>query len=204
MLVSAGCCPSRLIENVPDSGSNNISEAEEIIVGNPNPKFFGGFDNKFSYKGFDLSVLMQFVYGNDIYNIAGFFQSVNGDYFDNQSTDQMDYWKQPGDKTDIPQPRLYEGNGAGKSSRWVQDGSFLRIKQVSFGYTIPQSILSKTFISNARVYMSAMNLFTFTKYGGYDPEVNTTYVGLSNVTLGHDFYTPPLPKTITFGLTLGL
>lgn len=184
--------------------TNDISEAQEMVVGNPNPKFFGGFDNKFSYKGFDLSVLMQFVYGNDIYNVAGFFQSVNGDYFDNQTTDQMNYWKEPGDKTSIPQPRLYEGNGSSKSSRWVQDGSFLRIKLVSFGYTIPQSVLSKTFISNARVYMTAANLFTFTGYDGYDPEVNTTYIGLSNVTLGHDFYTPPLPKTITFGLTLGL
>jgi TonB-linked SusC/RagA family outer membrane protein len=184
--------------------TNDIDAAEEQVVGNPNPKFFGGFDNKFAYKGFDLGVLMQFVYGNDIYNVAGFFQSVNGDYFDNQTTDQMNYWKEPGDITDIPQPRLYEGNGASKSSRWVQDGSFLRIKLVTFGYTIPQRVLSKTFVTNARVYMSAANLFTFTGYDGYDPEVNTTYVGLSNVTLGHDFYTPPLPKTITFGVTLGL
>jgi TonB-linked SusC/RagA family outer membrane protein len=187
-----------------DETTNDIGEAEEQVVGNPNPKFFGGLDNKFSYKGFDFSVLTQFVYGNDIYNVAGFFQSVNGDYFDNQTTDQLKYWKQPGDITDIPQPRLYEGNGASKSSRWVQDGSFLRIKLVTFGYTLPQSLLSKTFLTSARVYMTASNLFTFTGYDGYDPEVNTTYVGLSNVTLGHDFYTPPLPKTITFGVTLGL
>jgi TonB-linked SusC/RagA family outer membrane protein len=184
--------------------TNDISEAEEQKVGNPNPKFFGGFDNKFSYKGFDLSVLLQFVYGNDIYNVAGFFQSVNGDYFDNQTTDQMNYWRQPGDKTDIPQPRLYEGNGTGKSSRWVQDGSFLRVKMVTFGYNLPKRWLEKTFLSSARLYVTGANLFTFTKYAGYDPEVNTTYVGLSNVTLGHDFYTPPLPKTLTFGVNLGL
>lgn len=184
--------------------TNDISEAQDQRVGNPNPKYFGGLDNKFSYKGFDFSVLTQFVYGNDIYNVAGFFQSVNGDYFDNQTVDQMRYWKNPGDITDVPQPRLYEGNGTGKSSRWVQDGSFLRIKLVSLGYSIPKPVLSKTFLTSARVYVSASNLFTFTDYEGYDPEVNTTYVGLSNVTLGHDFYTPPLPKTITAGITLGL
>lgn len=184
--------------------TSDVDEAEEMVVGNPNPKFFGGLDNKFSYKGFDLGVLCQFVYGNDIYNIAGFFQSVNGDYFDNQTTDQLNYWKQPGDKTDIPQPRLYASNGSDKSSRWVQDGSFFRIKLVTFGYTIPKRVLENTFINSARIYMSGSNLFTFTKYQGYDPEVNTTYVGLSNVTLGHDFYTPPLPKTLTVGVTLGL
>jgi TonB-linked SusC/RagA family outer membrane protein len=184
--------------------TNDISLAADQRVGNPNPKFFGGLDNKFAYKGFDFSVLTQFVYGNDIYNIAGIFQAVNGDYFDNHTVDQMRYWRQPGDVTDIPQPRLYESNGTGKSSRWVQDGSFLRIKLVSLGYTIPKSVLSKTFLSSARIYLTASNLFTFTGYDGYDPEVNTSYIGLSNVTLGHDFYTPPLPKTITAGVTLGL
>lgn len=184
--------------------TNDYSAADAQKIGDPNPDFFGGLDNKFSYKGFDLSILLQFVYGNDLYNIAGFFQSVNGDYFDNQTIDQMDYWKQPGDQTDIPQPRLYEGNGAGKSSRWVQDGSFLRVKNVSLGYNLSKDLLSKTFINSARVYVTASNLFTFTKYKGYDPEVNSVYFGRSNVTLGHDFYTPPLPKTITFGVTIGL
>lgn len=184
--------------------TNDYAAAVDQKIGDPNPDFFGGLNNKFSYKGFDLDILLQFVYGNDVYNIAGFFQSVNGDYFDNQTVDQLGYWKEPGDVTNIPQPRLYEGNGAGKSSRWVQDGSFLRVKNVSLGYNLPKSLLAKTFITNARVYVAAANLFTFTNYTGYDPEVNTTYVGRSNVTLGHDFYTPPLAKTITFGVNIGL
>ncbi len=183
------------------STTNDYSAAVDTVVGNPNPDFYGGWNNKFSYKGFDLDIQCQFVSGNDLYNIAGFFQSVNGDYFDNQTVDQLNYWKKPGDVTDIPQPRLYDGNGAGKSSRWVQDGSYFRIKSVNLGYNFPRKMLQKIKIDNARLYVAAQNLFTFTKYKGYDPEVNTTYIG--NLNLGHDFYTPPQARTITVGINLG-
>ncbi len=183
------------------STTNNYNAAVDTVLGDPNPDFYGGWNNRFSYKGFDLDIQCQFVSGNDIYNIAGFFQSVNGDYFDNQTVDQMNYWKKPGDVTNIPQPRLYEGNGAGKSSRWVQDGSYFRVKSINLGYNIPRKALQRFKIDNARIYVAAQNLFTFTKYNGYDPEVNATYVG--NLNLGHDFYTPPQARTITFGINLG-
>jgi len=183
------------------STTNDYNAAVDTVLGNPNPDFYGGWNNKFSYKGFDLDIQCQFVSGNDLYNIAGFFQSVNGDYFDNQTVDQMNYWKKPGDVTDIPQPRLYDGNGAGKSSRWVQDGSYFRIKSVNLGYNFPRKMLQKVKIDNARIYVAAQNLFTFTKYKGYDPEVNATYIG--NLNLGHDFYTPPQARTITLGINLG-
>jgi TonB-dependent starch-binding outer membrane protein SusC len=182
--------------------TNDYSLAADTVLGNPNPDFYGGWNNRFSYKGFDLDVQTQFVSGNDVYNVAGFFQSVNGDYYDNQTVDQMAYWKAPGDVTSIPQPRLYEGNGAGKSSRWVQDGSYFRVKSVNLGYNIPRTVLSGAKIESARVYVAAQNLFTFTKYTGYDPEVNTTYVG--NLNLGHDFYTPPQARTISVGVNIGL
>ncbi|NEU10339.1 TonB-dependent receptor [Flavihumibacter sp. R14] len=170
-------------------------------VGDPNPEFIGGLGNRFSYKSFDLDVQTQFVSGNDLYNIAGFFQSVNGDYFDNQTVDQLTRWRNPGDVTRVPQARLYEGNGALKSSRWVQDGSYLRVKHVVLGYNLPKSFVSRAKMQNARIYLAAQNLFTFTNYTGYDPEVNATYTG--NVNLGHDFYTPPQARTITFGINMG-
>jgi TonB-linked SusC/RagA family outer membrane protein len=167
-------------------------------VGDPNPDFFGGLSNKFSYKGITLDVQLQYVFGNDLYNIAGFYQSVNGDYFDNQSRDQLDYWKAEGQVTQIPEPRLYSGNGAIKSSRWVQDGSYLRVRAVTLSYALPKSLIRKAKFDQASIYASAQNLFTFTKYEGYDPEVNATYI--SNVNLGHDFYTPPQARVITFGI----
>lgn len=182
--------------------TNVYNDAVDTVVGNPNPDFYGGWNNRFSYKGFDLDIQCQFVNGGDLYNIAGFFQSVNGDYFDNQTVDQMNYWKNPGDITSIPQPRLYDGNGAGKSSRWVQDGSYFRIKSVNLGYNLSKNTLRPLRIESARVYVSANNLFTFTDYTGYDPEVNATYIG--NVNLGHDFYTPPQARTITVGINIGL
>lgn len=187
-----------------DETTNNYSLAESQRVGNPNPKALGGLTNNFSYKGFDLSVLMQFVTGNDVFNMAGFFQSVNGDFFDNQTKDQLRRWQKPGDITDVPQARLYEGNGGGRSSRWVQDGSFLRINNVNLGYRLPARLIDKVHLTSARIYLQATNLATFTDYDGYDPEVNTTYFGRSNVMLGHDFYTPPLAKTFTIGVNLGL
>ncbi len=182
--------------------TNNYSLAQETVVGNPNPDYYGGFNNHFTYKAFDLDVQCQFVSGGDLYNIAGYFQSVNGNYFDNQSVDQMNFWRKPGDITMIPQPRLYVANGSQKSSRWVQDGSYFRVKSMNLGFNFPKEILRSAKISSLRVYFAANNLLTFTKYDGYDPEVNTQFIG--NINLGHDFYTPPQARTISVGLNLGL
>lgn len=182
--------------------TNDYSLAVETVIGNPNPDYYGGFNNHFNYKAFDLDVQCQFVKGGDIYNIAGIFQSNNANYFDNQTIDQMNFWRKPGDITMVPQPRLYTSNGDQKSSRWVQDGSYLRVKSVNLGYNIPKRILASAKIESARVYIAASNLFTFTKYTGYDPEVNTEYT--ANINLGHDFYTPPQARTISVGINLGL
>ncbi|MBS1495312.1 MAG: TonB-dependent receptor [Bacteroidetes bacterium] len=182
--------------------TNDYSLAVERVIGDPNPDYYGGFNNHFSYKAFDLDVQCQFVKGGDIYNIAGIFQSNNANYFDNQTLDQMNFWRKPGDVTMVPQPRLYTSNGDQKSSRWVQDGSYLRVKSVNLGYNIPKSILRQVKMESLRIYVAASNLFTFTKYTGYDPEVNTQYVG--NINLGHDFYTPPQARTITVGVNVGL
>ncbi|MFV0604863.1 MAG: SusC/RagA family TonB-linked outer membrane protein [Niabella sp.] len=184
------------------TATNDYTEAADTIIGNPNPDYFGGWNNKISYKGIDLDILLQFVKGVDVYNMAGVFQSVNGDYYDNQTVDQMNYWKNPGDVTMIPQPRMYDGNGTDKSSRWIQDGSYMRLKAVTLSYNFPAQILRKIKIDNLKFFLSGQNLITWTKYKGYDPEVNTQYV--SSLNLGHDFYTPPLAKTIVVGLNIGL
>lgn len=187
--------------------TNDYTVAQNQKLGDPNPKFFGGFGNHFSYKNFDLDVQAQFVSGNDIYNMAGVFQSANGDYFDNQTIDQLNYWTPANTITTIPQPRFDEGNGTSPSSRWIQDGSYLRIKSATLGYNIPKSIINKYKLQNVRVFASALNLFTITGYKGYDPEVNTpggSTIQSANIQLGHDFYTPPQARTITFGVNIGL
>ncbi|QIL75660.1 SusC/RagA family TonB-linked outer membrane protein [Hymenobacter sp. HDW8] len=185
------------------STTNDITESPLQVVGNPNPDYTGGITNTFSFKGFDLSVLGQFVYGNDIYNSAGIYQSVNGDYFDNQTIDQLDRWQNPGDITDVPQARFGDANGTQASSRWVTKGSFLRVKNVTFGYTLPSSVAKLGFLQTARLYVQAQNLATITNYDGYDPEVNTAAFGQGNYVLGVDFYTPPLAKTFLVGINLG-
>lgn len=183
--------------------TNDPTLALQQVVGNPNPDFTGGITNTFSFKGVDLSVLGQFVSGNDLYNAAGIYQSANGDYFDNQTVDQLNRWQNPGDITDVPQPRLYESNGTSQSSRWVTDGSFFRVKNVTLGYNLPADLAKRGYLKSARIYVSAQNLFTFTNYDGYDPEVNTAAFGAANYLIGHDFYTPPLAKTFLVGLNLG-
>ena len=181
--------------------TNSYSDAADQEIGNPNPNFYGGFGNRLSYKNFDLDIQTQFVSGNDIYNAAGAFQASNGDYFDNQIITQMDYWKNPGDITDIPQPRFDEANGIRPSSRYIQDGSYFRVKNVVLGYNLPNEFVNKYRMQKARFYVSATNLLTLTKYEGYDPEINTTFAG--SYQLGTDFYTPPQPRTITFGINVG-
>ena len=186
---------------------SDIAEGVSQVIGNPNPDFSGGLTNTFSFKGFELNVFFQFVSGNDVYNMAGVFQSVSGDYFDNQTKDQLNRWRQPGDVTNVPQARLYGGNGGGASSRWVEDGSYLRFKTVTLSYTLPKAFVSKAHLANVRIYATGQNLLTFTKYSGYDPEVS--YLGpgptyqTANYLQGHDFYTPPQARTIIFGINLG-
>ncbi|WP_345221588.1 TonB-dependent receptor [Hymenobacter koreensis] len=185
--------------------TNRPSQATMVKLGNPNPDFTGGFTNTFSYKGLELSLLTQFTYGNEIYNIAGLYQSVNGDYFDNQTVDQLNRWQKPGDETNVPQARFLEGNGASASSRWVQDGSFLRFKNLTLAYNLPKTLTSKAALQNVRIYITGQNLLTLTEYEGYDPEVNTSGLNAAatNYLLGHDFYTPPLAKTWLLGVNLG-
>jgi len=182
--------------------TNSYAAAVNQKLGNPNPKYTGGVNTTASFKGFDLSAQGQFTYGNDIYNGAGVYQSVNGDYFDNQTVDQLNRWQNPDDITNVPQARFLESNGTGTSSRWIQSGSFFRVKNVTLGYNIPAALAKRGYLQTARIYLTAQNLATFTNYTGYDPEVISGFYN-ANTVLGHDFYTPPLAKTFLVGVNLG-
>jgi TonB-dependent starch-binding outer membrane protein SusC len=194
------------IDDESNETTNNYNLASKQIVGSPNPDFTGGFNNYFEYAGFDLNVLISFVYGNMIYNGGGVYQSANGDWFDNQTVDQMNRWQNPGDITDVPQARLGDGNGTKVSSRYLTDGSYIRFRNINLGYKLPETITSRIKMSAVRVYLGVQNLYTLTNYKGWDPEVNYTGTGRStqnnNIIQGYDFYTAPQARTYTLGINL--
>lgn len=182
--------------------TNNYNEAERQFVGDPNPKFFGGITNNLTYKNFDLSILFQGVYGNDIFDGGGGFFAANGDWFDNSTRDQMRRWQNPGDITDVPQARLGDCNGCQASSRYISDGSYLRLRTLTFGYNIPKAQLERFKVNSMRVFFTGQNLLTLTNYRGWDPEVNADYLA-SNVFQGNDFYSAPQAKTFSLGINVG-
>ena len=182
--------------------TSTYSDEFRQIVGDPNPDFTGGLTNTFSYKGVDLSVLLQFVYGNDIYRDAGRFVSNNANSIWNQSVDQLNRWQKPGDITDVPRAELFSGNGSGRSSRWIEDGSYLRVKNITLGYTLPKTIVERLHLRNVRIFAQAQNWFTFDDYSGHDPEVSSE--GTVNIGQGQDFFQAPPSKTLTFGVNIGL
>ncbi len=190
-----------------DKGTVNpagFNQAQRVVVGDPNPDYIIGVTNNFSYKGFDLSVFFNGVIGNQI-NIYGMgrYSSANFRFEDNQTVDQVNAWTTPGQKTDIPQARWLFNNGAQISSRYIVDGSYARLRTLTLGYNVPVKALKRLKIDRLRVYASAMNLLTITDYPYWDPEVNADSFD-SNIAKGNDFYTPPQPKTIVFGINIGL
>jgi len=188
-----------------DRPTNDYNAAKRTVVGDPNPDFTGGFNNTFSYKGIDLNVFFTFVHGNDIYNNGGRFMSAGfGGGLDNQTRDILNRWQKPGDVTNVPRVGASFPSGHRTSSRWIYDGSYIRLRQLNLGYTLPASATKLLKISSARVYVAGTNLWTKTDFIS-DPEVNTLgtgVTGVQNISAGVDFYTIPQPRTITVGLNV--
>ena len=184
--------------------NSQFNQAQRVALGDPNPDVIAGVTNNFSYKGFDLSFQFNGVFGNQVsvYGL-GQYSMANMIYEDNQTADQMKRWRKPGDITNVPQARYWFGNGNQPSSRFIVDGSFVRLRTVNFGYNLPSKIVKKAKLERVRLYVSALNLLTFTNnYPLWDPEVNADSFD-SNIAKGNDFYTPPQPKTILFGINVG-
>ena len=194
---------------------SKITSADRQIVGNALPNFTGGFTNEISYKNFSLNVFFYFQQGNKIMNMNNFFM-VHGGTQNNIGfvPRQLERWQKPGDITDIPRLTTYSGdptvnggsannyggNVASLSSRYLEDASFIRLKNISLGYTIPESITSKWHISKLKANISASNLLTFTNYKGLDPEVSSQ--GGNQNTAGYDWATVPQPRTIQVGVNV--
>lgn len=182
------------------NGDGEVNGFDQTIIGNPNPLHTGGLSNNFTYKGFDLSVFLQWSYGNDLLN-ANRIEFEGGENRNslNMFAAYADRWT-PENQTN----NLYKVYGQGPlvySSRTIEDGSYLKLKTVALGYSLNPSLLKRINIKSLRVYASAQNLYTWTNYSGLDPDVSTNPTAL---TPGFDWSAYPKARTITFGINLTL
>jgi TonB-linked SusC/RagA family outer membrane protein len=182
--------------------TNSYADASSTLslqfVGSATPKFFGGLSTSVAYKRFTLSVSSSYQYGNKVYHRTREFIDADGANFNfnmMQLQDGWSRWANPGDNATHPKP-VYGGNNQSNkpSSRYLEDGSYWRIRNINLSYDIPRSILSKVRISNASIFLSADNLFTFTKFSGMDPDVSSFgMAGLSD-------FKYPISKQYLFGV----
>ena len=173
------------------NNDGKIDDDDRTYLGNPSPRFIFALNNSFSYKGFDLSIFLQGVEGNDIFNANNILQAGMA-ITQNQTTAVLDRWTPSNPNNSVPRAIFDDPNkNTRPSTRYIEDGSYLRLKNLTFGYTIPRTVLSRAKISNARVYLSGQNLFTLTNYSGFDPEVGAN---------GIDNSVYPVSRTISAGI----
>jgi len=179
--------------------TNNVGEANRAILGNPFPVWTAGLTNSLAYRGVTLSFTFMGEWGASVYNGGGRFQSANGDWFDNQTKDQLNRWQNPGDITNVPQARLGAGNGTAHSSRWLERADFIRLRNLTLSYDLPRGFLDRTGFDNTQIYLTGVNLLTFTDFTGYDPEVRND---AGNLTTGQVFYSAPSARTLSAGISV--
>jgi TonB-linked SusC/RagA family outer membrane protein len=179
------------------NGDGQITPDDKTIIGNALPKHFGGFSNSFSYKGFNLNVFFQWSYGNDILNANRLIYEEMAYSGQNQYATVLNRWTPENQNTNI-----FRVGGRGfedVSSRVVEDGSYLRLKTVNLSYSFPKEVLKELNLNTLSIYMAAQNLFTWTDYSGFDPDVS---VNNSAIMPGVDYSSYPISRTISFGLNV--
>lgn len=177
--------------------NGSLDPGDRTEIGCAQPDFIYGMTNTFSYAGLNLSVFLQGSQGNDIFNASSIDTEGMFD-FRNQSKAVLDRWKRPGMITDIP--RVGNIENSHNSTRFVEDGSYLRLKTVTLSYDFNKKWLKKMHLSKLQAYVTGQNLLTLTKYSGYDPEVNA--YGADAVAQGVDYGTYPQSKALIFGLNV--
>ena len=188
-------------KDVNGDGILDITNTDREIVGNYMPDFTYGFSANAEWKGLDLNIVMQGVYGNEILNLSRrYFYNHEGNM--NNYAGAIDRWRSeedPGSGWNVRANRAGKGLNGTTSTWHVEDGSYLRIKNITMGYTLPKNILQKTFIQSLRIYASVQNAFTFTKYEGYNPEVTNR---TTTTTIGEDYGVYPLARVYTLGFNI--
>ncbi|MDE6458266.1 MAG: TonB-dependent receptor [Muribaculum sp.] len=209
------------------NGDGKIDANDRTVIGSPMPKFTFGWTNTFRYKNIDLSIFLNGSYGNDVMNYLAInltgmksvwtnqLNSVNDraqlvpidpnkvypagqHWYDDITNVRVKNWQ-----TKTPAARLNDPNDNDRiSDRYIEDGSYLRIKNITLGYTFKKSLLKRLHLENLRVYCNIQNLYTFTKYKGYDPEIGASTQDSSGLVYGLDFGRYPSPTTYSFGLNI--
>lgn len=174
--------------------TTNSSAASDVIIGGADPKLFGGINSNLTWKGFNLDLHFIYSLGGDIYNAMGRYMNDDG-YFSWRTLgkDALDRWQKPGDVAPNPK-RIYDEGFIGYQSRWLYRNDFLRLKSITFGYSLPKEVISKASLSNVRIYFAGLNIFTVGSQNIVDPEVNP---------YGVTSWQMPLGKTYSFGLEIG-
>ncbi|WP_258100703.1 SusC/RagA family TonB-linked outer membrane protein [Marinoscillum pacificum] len=176
--------------------TGNYANAGLFEVGNATPDYIGGLSNTLSYKGLTLNVFFNFALGHEIFNSSRRFIESDGQRFgwNHLEVAGEDYWTAPGDIVSRPQPRLGGNNQANSiSTRYLEDGSFVRLRNVNLSYTLPKNVISKVGMSNARIFVQGQNLLTFTNYSGFDPEAEED---------GDEFFRYPVGRAYTAGIEI--
>ncbi len=180
------------------TGEGDINALDRAYIGSSAPKFFGGISNRFTLKDFDLNVFFQFSYGNDLF--VSNYQALDG--YGTRNVLQWIYdesWKPtPERQTDRWPSYMVDSYKTVTSNMWVEDGSYLKLKDVTLGYTLPRKLLSKIKMNTVRVYLTGQNLWTWTNFSWYDPETGDA----SSVTAGHYRFKYPSSRTFIFGVNI--
>jgi TonB-linked SusC/RagA family outer membrane protein len=188
-----------IYEDINNDG--NINASDVVYLGNANPDFFGGFGSMFSYKNFSFNYFFHFRVGNDVINMTKLNgEAMNG--MDNQLSSTLKRWRKPGDQTDIPRALYRSGYNYLGSDRFVEDGSFLRLKYITMVYRVPKKLVTKFGLESARVSATINNLLTFTNYSGQDPEIGINTKDGTIYTVGYDYSQTPRAREVTFNLSL--
>ncbi len=203
---------------IDQNGDGKLNIDDKVMIGSPHPDFFYGFNLQLEYRGFDFMMFWQGVYGNEIFN-SNVYDWMGGGISSNFHTDILNAYRLPDENhdgntaTDIPRLDGNQSNGnySNISDLYIEDGSYLRLKNTQIGYSLPKTILSKIGLNNLRIYIGAQNLFTLTKYRGYDPEIGRTYndYGIAqdfnntrSLEMGIDWGSYPQSRTFMFGVNL--
>ncbi len=183
------------------NGDNVINSLDQQIIGQGLPTFFGGLTNNIKYKNFDVSFFFQFSGGNQIYNnTRAFSEGMNGLF--GQTDAVLNRWTPTNTNTTVPRAIYGDTpNNRRTSTRWLEDGDFIRLKNANIGYTFSPSLVKRLKLNSLRIYAAGQNIWTKTKYQGLDPEVST--FSDTNTAPGTDFLTFPQARTFTFGINVG-